>query len=89
MVRSALTACATAGPRAELSATDTHEGFNRKMLEFNLVLGRNVLRPAAQGYDFVTPALVKYLLGNGFNHLGLPGDFINYLIPHFPNELMI
>ncbi|MFQ5565011.1 MAG: VacJ family lipoprotein [Paracoccaceae bacterium] len=73
-------ACATADPQAELSATDTHEGFNRKMLEVNLVLDRNVLRPAAQGYDFVTPALIKHLLGNGFNHLDLPADFANYLM---------
>ena len=73
-------ACATADPNAELSATDPHEGFNRKMLEANLVLDRNVLRPVAQGYDFVTPALVKHLLGNGFNHLDLPADFINYLV---------
>ena len=74
-----ISACATADPQAELSATDTHESFNRKMLEFNLVMDRNVLRPAAQGYDAVTPALVKHLLGNGFNHLDLPADFANYL----------
>ncbi len=73
-------ACATAGPQADLSATDPHEGFNRKMLEVNLVLDRNLLRPLAQGYDLVTPALVKHLLGNGFNHLDLPGDFANYLM---------
>ncbi len=73
-------ACATADPQAELSATDPHEGFNRNMLDFNLALDRNLLRPAAQGYDFVTPALVKHMLGNGFNHLDLPGDFVNYLI---------
>ncbi len=73
-------ACATADPQAELSATDPHEGFNRNMLDFNLALDRNLLRPAAQGYDFVTPALVKHLLGNGFSHLDLPGDFVNYLI---------
>jgi phospholipid-binding lipoprotein MlaA len=73
-------ACATADPGAELSATDTHEGFNRNMLDFNLALDRNVLRPAAQGYDFVTPALVKHLLGNGFSHLDLPGDFANHLM---------
>jgi phospholipid-binding lipoprotein MlaA len=72
-------ACATAEPGAELSATDTHEGFNRNMLDFNLALDSYVLRPAAQGYDFVTPALVKHLVGNGFSHLDLPGDFINYL----------
>jgi phospholipid-binding lipoprotein MlaA len=73
-------ACATAEPGAELSATDTHEGFNRNMLDFNLALDRNVLRPVAQGYDIVTPALVKHLLGNGFNHLDLPADFVNYLL---------
>ncbi len=73
-------ACATADPNADLSATDPHEGFNRKMNEVNLVLDRNVLRPVAQGYDFVTPTLVKHLLGNGFNHLDLPADFINYLL---------
>ena len=73
-------ACATADPRANLSATDTHEGFNRAMLETNLVLDRNLLRPVAQAYDFVTPTLIKHLLANGFNHLDLPGDFLNYLM---------
>ena len=73
-------ACATADPQADLSATDPHEGFNRAMLDFNLALDRNVLRPAAQGYGFVTPTLVKHLLGNGFNHLDLPGDFANFLM---------
>ena len=75
-----IAACATADPQANLSATDTDEAFNRKMLEVNLVLDRNLLRPVAQGYDAATPALVKHLLGNGFNHLALPRDFINYLI---------
>ncbi len=75
-----IAACATADPQANLSATDPHEGFNRRMLQVNLALDRNVLRPVAQGYDFVTPALVKHLLGNGFDHLDLPADFINYLL---------
>ena len=73
-------ACATADPQAELSATDPYEEGNRKMLDFNLALDRNVLRPVAQGYDVVTPTLVKHLLGNGFNHLDLPADFVNYLL---------
>ena len=50
------------------------------MLDVNLVLDRNLLRPVAQGYDFATPALVKHLLGNGFSHLDLPADFANYLM---------
>jgi phospholipid-binding lipoprotein MlaA len=73
-------ACATADPGADLSATDPNENFNRKMLEANLAMDRNILRPVAQGYDFVTPTLVKHLLGNGFNHLDLPADFVNYLL---------
>ena len=73
-------ACATADPQADLSATDPNEGFNRKMLDVNLALDRNVLRPVAQGYDAVTPTLIKHLLGNGFNHIDLPADFINYLL---------
>jgi len=72
--------CATADPQAGLSATDPYEGFNRNMLEANLVLDRNLMRPAAQGYDIVAPALVKHLLGNGFNHLDLPGDFVNFMM---------
>ncbi len=75
-----IAACATADPQANLSATDPHEEFNRNMLEVNLVLDRNVLRPLARGYGFVTPALVKHLLGNGFAHLALPRDFVNYLM---------
>ncbi|MEK6217226.1 MAG: MlaA family lipoprotein, partial [Boseongicola sp.] len=65
-------ACATADPQADFSATDTHEGFNRKLLDVNLALDRNVLRPVAQGYNYATPALAKHLIGNGFNHLDLP-----------------
>lgn len=75
-----IAACATADPQADLSATDPHEGFNRKMLDVNLALDRNVLRPVAQGYDFVTPTLIKHMIGNGFNHLDLPADFANYVM---------
>ena len=74
-----IAACATAEPGADLSATDPHEGFNQNMLKFNLALDRNVLRPVAQGYDFVTPTTIKHILGNGFSHLDLPADFANYL----------
>jgi len=75
----AVAACATAEPGADLSATDPHEAFNQRMLKFNIALDRNVLRPAAQGYDFITPATIKHMLGNGFSHLDLPADFANYL----------
>jgi phospholipid-binding lipoprotein MlaA len=75
-----VSACATADPQADLSATDTHPGFNQRMLDFNLALDRNILRPAAQGYDIVTPTTIKHILGNGFSHIDLPADFVNYLL---------
>lgn len=74
-----LAGCATADPD-DLSATDRHSGFNRAMHDFNVALDRNLLRPAAQGYDFVTPALFKHLIGNGFSHLELPADFVNFVL---------
>lgn len=76
----AVSACATAGPDAELAATDRTPGFNRAMLDVNIALDRTVLRPVAQGYDAVTPTTIKHLIGNGFSHLELPGDFINHLL---------
>jgi phospholipid-binding lipoprotein MlaA len=76
----AIAGCATADPQVDLSATDTHQAFNQRMLDFNLALDRNLLRPAAQGYDFITPATVKHMIGNGFSHIDLPADFVNYLL---------
>lgn len=74
-----LAACATADPD-NLAATDTHPEFNRAIHDFNLGLDRNLLRPLAQGYDVVTPTLFKHLIGNGFSHLELPADFVNYVL---------
>lgn len=75
-----LAACASADPQADFAAADPLEGFNRNMHDVNLFLDTNLVRPAARGYDFVTPATIKFLLGNGFSHLDLPGDFANYVL---------
>lgn len=75
-----LSACASADPQADFAAADPFEGFNRNMHDVNLFLDTNLIRPAAQGYDFVTPTTIKFLIGNGFSHLDLPGDFANYLL---------
>lgn len=74
-----LAACATASPD-DLSATDTTPGFNRAMHEFNVTLDKNLLRPAAQGYEFAAPTLFKHLIGNAFSHLELPGTFVNFAL---------
>jgi len=76
----AVAACATVDPNADLSEVDKLEGTSRKIHEFNLMMDRNVLKPVAQGYDFVTPTTIKHILGNGFSHLSLPRDFANHLL---------
>jgi len=75
-----VSACASADPQADFAAADPYEGFNRNMHEVNLFLDTALIRPAAQGYDFVTPTTIKFLIGNGFSHLDLPGDFANYVL---------
>lgn len=72
--------CAAEGPRDGLAATDRYEPTNRVIHNNNVRLDRYVLRPVAQGYDYVTPTLIQHLIGNGLNHLELPGDFANYLL---------
>lgn len=75
-----LAACATAEPGADLSATDTHEILNRAMLDMNIKLDRNFLGPASKTYHTVTPPTIRLLVGNEFNYLDLPADFINYVL---------
>ncbi|MEM9061740.1 MAG: VacJ family lipoprotein [Pseudomonadota bacterium] len=75
-----LGACASTGPRDGFAASDDYEPTSRFFHENNVRLDRYVLRPAAQGYDFVAPELIKHLVGNGLSHLELPGDFANYLL---------
>ena len=37
--------------------SDPWEGFNRKVFAFNDYMDRNLLKPVAQGYEFVTRTL--------------------------------
>lgn len=75
-----LTACASTGPRDGFAATDSYEPTSRVFHEGNVRLDQNLLRPAAQVYDFITPTLFKHLIGNGLSHLDLPADFANYVL---------
>ena len=74
-----VSACASTGPRDGFAATDEYEPMSRAFHEGNVRLDSNILRPAAQVYDFVTPTLFKHLIGNGLSHIELPGDFANYV----------
>ncbi|GGO81141.1 hypothetical protein GCM10011348_19510 [Marinobacterium nitratireducens] len=51
------------------SDPDPWEGFNRAMFQFNDYLDRYALKPAAQGYRYVTPDLVERGVSNFFDNL--------------------
>ena len=73
-------ACSSTGPRTGFAESDDFEPMSRAFLDGNRRLDFYVLRPAAEGYDLVTPALFQHMIGNGLSHLELPGDFANYLL---------
>ena len=73
-----LAACASPQPGDEFA--DPYESFNRRVHAGNVRLDENILRPAAQGYDAVTPETVQYLFGNGLDFLEQPRYFVNYLL---------
>lgn len=61
-----LTGCAS---QTQRNPEDPFEPFNRKMFALNEGLDRAVVKPAAQGYEAVTPYPVRLHIGNFFNNL--------------------
>lgn len=59
---------------------DPWEGFNRRMFAVNEVLDRWVLKPVAQGYQYVTPKPVDQSVGHFFNNLKEPSVFVSNLL---------
>lgn len=62
-----LSACASS-PNA--NKADPYEGFNRIMYSFNDGLDKVLIKPIAQGYQFVLPNVVETGIGNFFSNLG-------------------
>ncbi len=58
---------------------DPWEPFNAKMFEFNRQVDRWVLKPVAQGYNFIIPDLVQVGISNVFNNIRFPQRFLNNL----------
>ena len=56
---------------------DPFEGYNRAVYKFNDGLDRAILKPVAQGYDFVVPGPVKTGIRNFFSNLGEPVIIVN------------
>lgn len=61
---------AAAEPRADsLQSRDKFEPFNRAMFSFNMKLDRWLLKPVAQGYQWLAPAPVETGVSNFFHNL--------------------
>lgn len=78
----ALLAAGCAGgptPEGELIA-DPYVETNRSIHAFNKGVDTAIVRPVSQAYGFVTPALFQHMIGNGLQHLRLPGIFINRVL---------
>jgi phospholipid-binding lipoprotein MlaA len=59
---------------------DPWEKFNEKMFAFNYNLDKYVLKPAAQGYNFVMPDMFQTMIDNAFTNLRMPSRFVNKLL---------
>ncbi len=70
----ALAGCAT-GPR-----NDPFEPYNRSMAQFNEAVDTAVLRPVAQAYTDVTPAVARAGVSNFFANLGDAWSFVNNVL---------
>lgn len=78
--------CASNGVSSEPNPADPWEGFNRKVFAFNDVLDRYALRPAAQGYDYITPDPLQKGVSNFFDNLGEIHTTFNSLLQGKPRN---
>ncbi len=73
-----LSGCATTRPAEDSGGVDDpFESYNRDVFDAYLVLDRNALRPAAEGYRAVVPQPVRMSLRNLLQNLDLPSIFAN------------
>lgn len=72
-----LSGCAT---RGTANPDDPLEGYNRAMFNFNEAVDKAVIKPVAEGYDYITPMPVKTGVGNFFGNLGEIWISVNNLL---------
>ncbi|WP_228703734.1 MlaA family lipoprotein [Kangiella sediminilitoris] len=70
-----LAGCTTTGENPK----DPYEEQNRAVWEFNRSLDKAVLKPVAQGYQYVTPDPVEKGVSNFFDNLGEISNIVNSL----------
>ncbi|GAA0214350.1 VacJ family lipoprotein [Kangiella japonica] len=70
-----LSACATTGDNPK----DPYEEHNRAVWEFNRAMDKILLKPVAEGYQYVTPDPVEKGVSNFFSNLGEISNIVNSL----------
>ncbi|MBE9516851.1 MAG: VacJ family lipoprotein [Proteobacteria bacterium] len=73
-----LQACASTN--GDSAPYDPWEGFNRSIYIFNDTVDDYVLKPVAEGYEFITPVIVRKGISNFFSNLLEPTVIINDLL---------
>ncbi len=71
--------CATTDPEFA-DPRDPLEGYNRVVFSLNDTLDRAIIKPLAQGYNYIVPAPVNKGVTNFFNNLGDVTSAINNLL---------
>ncbi|MDZ7686104.1 MAG: VacJ family lipoprotein [Gammaproteobacteria bacterium] len=79
-----LTACAflvalasVARAADESGDGDPWQGYNRAVFEFNDTIDRAVLKPVAEGYQDITPGIIRSSIGNFFGNLDDVDNAVN------------
>ena len=72
-----LSGCASVGVP---NSKDPMEGFNRTMFNVHEVVDGNVIKPVAQGYDYIMPDPIKIGVSNFFGNIGDIPNAINNLL---------
>ena len=65
---------------------DPLEGFNRAMFSFNDGLDKAIIKPVAQGYDYVLPQPVQTGVGNFFGNIADVFIAVNNLLQGKPAD---
>ena len=59
---------------------DPHESFNRDMLELNIAIDQNILKPVAEGYKEIVPMSMQKSFSSFFTNAKEPYYAINYML---------
>jgi len=72
----------------DFADVDPYESLNREIFAFNLGVDKIVLKPVAQGYDYVVPARGKVMVSNFVNNIKEPITFANSVFQVDPQNGM-